>query len=104
MEFLIVLVLLLVLGFFLVSGLGAFLGIGLFVSEGNARKKAEANAPVILDEAFDGRRDVVFKVTGRTLPYETVVLGARARGYRLVSETSEASGALKTLVFSRRHP
>lgn len=101
MEFLIVLVLLLVLGFFLVSGLGAFLGIGLFFSEGKAREKAVANASAILNEAFDGRADVVFKVTGRTLPYEDVVLGARKRGYRLVGETSEASGAVKTLVFTR---
>lgn len=101
MEFLVVLVLLLVLGFFLMSGLGAILGFGLFASEEKSRRKAVADAPAILGAVFAGQPDVVFKVTPRTLPYETVLLGAKDRGYRLVGETSEASGNVKTLVFTK---
>lgn len=98
MEFLIGLVVLLVIGV-CVAGWAA---IGLIAHGGRTRKKAEERAPEILDAAFDGRPDVVFKVNLETPSYETVLLGAKARGYRLEHETDDApNGMAKTLIFSR---
>lgn len=80
----------------------AWAGFGLFLYGNRTRKKAEANAPAILDKAFDGRSDVVFKVNLETPSYETVVIGAKQRGYRLVSETNNTpSGEAKTLIFEK---
>ena len=63
---------------------------------------AETKAPAILDRAFDGRRDVSFKVGRGTIAYETVVIGAKKRGYRLVSETLDSrDGSAKTLIFEK---
>ena len=60
-----------------------------------------AGAPSILDKAFIGE-DVVFKINMESPKYETVVLGAKARGYRLMNETDDtAGGEAKTLIFEK---
>lgn len=98
MGFLIFLVLALIVG----AVLAGWLGFALFVGGERSRAKAEENAPAILDEAFDGRADVVFKVNMETPSFETVMLGAKERGYRLESQTNDtANGAAKTLIFER---
>jgi hypothetical protein len=75
-------------------------GFALFLSAEHLRKKAEANAPAILDETFSGAEDVVVKVNLESLPYERYVLGAKERGYRLANETSTTENS-KTLIFER---
>jgi hypothetical protein len=101
MGILIGLVVLFIVGAIFVFGIAGWLGFGLFLSESKAQKKAEENSPAILDEAFVGD-DVVFKINPRSPKYETVVLGARARGYRLINETQDVIGAsAKTLIFER---
>lgn len=80
----------------------AWAGFGLFVGAFRRRKKAEANAPAILDAAFDGRPDVAFTVNLETLPVDTVVIGAKQRGYRLVEKLQKSSsGEAWTLMFER---
>lgn len=59
---------------------------------GRDQDRAEKNADQILNEAFDGRPDVTFTLNMRTLKPETVVLGAKARGYKLVHETQGQYG------------
>jgi len=98
MGFLIFLILLMIAG----AALAGWLGFGLFLHGERTRKKAEDNAPEILDAAFDGREDVVFKINMESPSYETVVLSAKRRGYRLASETNDTdSGVAKTLIFER---
>lgn len=89
--------------FVLIGGVAVFffLCFATFGKMSSNRREAADNAPRILDEAFDGRDDVVVKVTMSSLPYETYVLGAKERGYRLASETSEGRYGLKTLIFER---
>jgi len=83
--------------------LAGWLGFGLFLHGERTRKRAEAEAPGILDAAFDGRADVVFKVNLETPSYETVVLGAKHRGYALTHEKDDSDlGIAKTLIFERR--
>ncbi len=78
-----------------------WIGFALFLSGEKSRKKAEANAPAILDKAFVGE-DVVFKINDASPKYETVVLGAKARGYRLASQANDtASASSKTLIFEK---
>jgi hypothetical protein len=44
----------------------------------------------------------VFKINMESPKYETVVLGAKARGYRLMNETDDtAGGEAKTLIFEK---
>ncbi len=62
--------------------------------------KAKKAGPATLDAAFDGRPDVVFKVTLTSVPFEDVVLGAQARGYDLSSQSD--TGGAQTLIFRRR--
>lgn len=64
------------------------------------QSRAEGNAATILDAAFDGRQDVTFTVHMRTLKYETVVLGAKQRGYRLVHQAENQYGP-HTLIFEK---
>jgi hypothetical protein len=101
MGILIGLVVFVVLFFVLIYGVAGWLGLGLFISDSNKQKKAEEDAPSILDKAFIGD-DVVFKINSVSPKYETVVLGAKARGYRLMNETNQtASGSAKTLIFEK---
>jgi hypothetical protein len=90
-----------VIVFILMFCAAGWLALGLFLSDSKNQKKAEDDAPAILNKAFSGD-DVVFKITPRSPKYETVVLGAKARGYRLANETNDtASGSVKTLIFER---
>lgn len=68
-----------------VAALGVF---GFLMLGGIERKqrKAEANAAQILDAEFDGRPDVSVNVTMVGLKYDTYVIGAKQRGYRLLSD------------------
>lgn len=85
--------------FVLMFCLAGWLGLALFISGNRSQKKAEENAPAILDGAFVGE-DVVFKINMQSPKYETVILGAKARGYTLVHETNDtADGLAKTLIF-----
>lgn len=78
-----------------------WIGFALFLFGEKSKKKAEANAPDILDKAFVGE-DVVFKINDASPKHETVVLGAKARGCRLTNETRDtASGSSKTLIFEK---
>lgn len=88
----------------LLLGVLAFFGMivffvfgGLFKVESD-QKKAENDADRILDAAFDGRPDVTFTTHMRTLKYETVILGAKERGYKL---THQASGSYGALMFEK---
>ncbi|WP_284752637.1 hypothetical protein [Arthrobacter sp. efr-133-R2A-120] len=90
--------------FVLMFCLAGWLGFALFIAGDRSQKRAEANAPAILDKAFVGD-DVVFKINQESPRYETVVLGAKARGYRLANETNNtASGDVKTLIFEKIWP
>lgn len=96
MEMLVVLVVL-VLGGLLVAG---WAGFGLFAYGQRARKRAEAKAPQTLDAAFDGRDSVVFKVNLESPSWETVIAGARERGYELVQDRRDTDVS-HTLMFER---
>ncbi len=77
-----------------------WLTIGMIVSGNKSKKKAETNAPAILDEAFNESPTVVFKINSKSPEYETVVLGAKDRGYRILTQT-DTSQITKTLIFEK---
>lgn len=92
--------------------LGALIAIALFIAamvwvsrivRGVSRqgRDAQARAPQILDEAFDGRRDVTFTIGPGNLRFEETVLGARERGYTLTGQSLRDSLGTQTLVFAR---
>lgn len=91
-----------ILVLFLLVGLALFglFGFWLLGSTSRSQKKAENNSKQILDEAFDGRSDVTFKVNMATLKYETVVMGAKERGYKLVHQAENQYGP-HTLIFEK---
>lgn len=67
---------------------------------GSDQKKAESNAGTALDKLFDGRSDVTFTGHMRTMKYETVILGAKQRGYTLAQQAGDPKGAF-TLIFEK---
>lgn len=83
------------------------IGIALFVAAmiwfvravGRNERDAQARAPQILDDAFDGRRDVTFTVGPGRLRFDAVVLGARGHGYTLTGQSPPDSYGTQTLVF-----
>lgn len=82
--------------------IAGFLGFGLFAYGEQARARAEKKAPAILDAAFDGRENVVYNINMESVSYETAVLGAKERGYRLLSQTDDTpEGFSKTLIFEK---
>lgn len=87
----------LVLGFF---GVIFWIAVGWNASIERKQKSAEARAGQILDETFDGREDVTFQINWTTLKYETVILGAKQRGYALSHQAGDPNGAM-TLVFEK---
>ncbi len=101
----IVLLLLLVVGGFIAFGWVAIVGTaGLGALERRSRAQAEARADEILDAAFEGQDEVVFKVNFETPALETVLVGAQRRGYDLVHERDTVPGVsseAKTLLFRR---
>lgn len=88
--------------FGLIAGicLAGWFAIYLIVHTSRESTKAKANAPAILDEAFDGSDDVVFKINMVSLPFEDVMLGAKQRGYRLASQSKDTEHS-QTLIFER---
>lgn len=88
----------LIIGVLLFAGVVAFLVIGGLFKVESDQNKAEKDAARILDETFDGRRDVTFTTTMRTLKHATVVLGAKERGYRLANQVTGQYG-YGTLMF-----
>lgn len=97
----VVLVVLVVVGLIVIAALALPLALASLRKDEKARDAAAADAPALLDATFDGRPDVVFKVTARTLPYEAVVLGAKDRGYRLLSQADDQATRTQTLVFTK---
>lgn len=88
-----------VVGFLLFAGV---IGYFSFAEGERAREKAEANADAFLADTFDGRPDVIVTINMRTPSYETVVLGAKERGYRLVHESTVVESLdVKRLIFER---
>lgn len=65
---------------------GIILAFVLVLRAESKQRKAEANAAQILDAEFDGRPDVSVNVTMVGLKYDTYVIGAKQRGYRLLSD------------------
>jgi len=86
--------LLLIVGALIFGGVVVFMVFGGLIKVENDQNKAEKNADQILDAAFDRRSDVTFTTHMRTLKYETVILGAKARGYRLTHQSAQPYGAL----------
>lgn len=79
------------------------LGLGYFVFSrwiNKSQAAAESDAELVLDETFDGRPDVAFTIHLRTMKYETAVLGAKKRGYKLVHQTGDPNG-LQKLIFEK---
>lgn len=53
----------------------------------NERARASLDPQQVCDQVFAGAPAVTYEVSPRTLPYEVVVAGAIARGYRLEGES-----------------
>ncbi|GAA1323743.1 hypothetical protein ACFSWE_09570 [Leucobacter albus] len=83
-------------------GLAAFGLFGFFVLLGTnkSQKSAEANSAQILDKAFNGEPTVTFKINMQSLKYETVVIGAKERGYKLEHQADGKYGP-HTLIFEK---
>lgn len=69
-------------------------------SVNKGQKKSEANAEQILDAAFNGSPDVTFKINMQTVKYETVIIGAKKRGYKLIHQADNQYGP-HTLIFEK---
>lgn len=74
-----------------------FVGVG---KVGRDQKKAEANSEPALDALFDGSSDVTFTGHMRSMKYETVMLGAKKRGYTLAHQAGDPKQAF-TLMFEK---
>lgn len=87
---------------FIVFGLmllGLF-GFVVLAGVNRGQKKSEANAEQILDDAFDGSSNVTFKINMQTVKYETVIVGAKDRGYKLIHQADNQYGP-HTLIFEK---
>lgn len=86
----------------LLMGLAAFglFGIILLTLVNKGQKNSEANAEMILDDAFDGSPDVTFKINKQSIKYETAIIGAKNRGYKLVHQAENQYGP-HTLIFEK---
>lgn len=87
---------------FVVIGLVVFGWIGWVTLYGvdRGQKRSEANADQILDTAFDGREDVTFPINMQSVKYETVITGAKKRGYKLAHQADGPHGP-RTLIFEK---
>lgn len=87
-----------------VLGLAAYgvLGLGFLGWASSKEAKTRAQAPQILDDLFDGEQYATYRIVIGSLPFETVVIGAKERGYGLMHETDE--GKVKVLVFELKEP
>lgn len=93
------LIVLLLFGLMLLAAIVIFVFVGLFKID-HDRNKAERSAPEALDKLFDGRPDVTFSGHMRSMKYETVILGAKERGYTLANQAGDPKGAF-TLIFEK---
>ena len=86
----------------LLSGLALFGWFGFLVLGGVSRgqKRAESNAEQILNEAFNGDPSVTFKINMQSVKYETVIVGAKERGYDLIHQADNQYGPY-TLIFEK---
>lgn len=82
----------------LFAGLGAVAVVG---KDAKRSEAAEANSKELLDELFDGRANVSYRLAGG-MKEETVLNGAAERGYTLVSTTSNKYGGTEALYFAKR--
>ena len=80
-------------------GFGWF-GFALLGHVDRGQKKSEANADQILDDAFDGSENVTFTINMQSVKYETVIVGAKARGYKLIHQADNQYGP-HTLIFEK---
>lgn len=83
-------------------GLAVFVAVvffGVFKVDSD-QKKAEANSKGSLDSLFDGRQSVTFSGHMRSMKYETVIVGAKERGYKLEHQAGDPKRAF-TLIFER---
>ena len=90
--------------FVVLAGLALFgvFGFALLGSVDKGQKKAYENAAQILDDAFDGRENVVFKIHMQTLKYEDIILGAKERGYRVANDATQ--NWYGTVIFEKINP
>lgn len=93
------LIALILFGLFGLAVIVVLVYVGIF-KIGSDQKKAEASAPETLDALFDGRPDVTFKGHMRSMKFETVMAGAKKRGYRLAHQGGDTNGAF-TLIFEK---
>lgn len=86
----------------LLIGLALFGLFGFLVLRGvsKGQKNSEANAEQILNAAFNGSPNVTFKINMQSVKYETVILGAKKRGYKLVHQADNQYGP-HTLIFEK---
>ena len=85
--------------------LAGLVGFGLFASSQRYQRKAEADAPRLLAQLFDGSAQVVYSQNLENLTTPTLVKGAEANGYKLVHQIPvNADGSAKTLVFEKVTP
>ncbi|MFA5901635.1 MAG: hypothetical protein WC829_21255 [Hyphomicrobium sp.] len=78
-------------------GLFGFL---LLRSVSKGQKESEANSEQILNRTFNGSQDVTFKINAQSVKYETVIIGAKKRGYKLVHQAENQYGP-HTLIFEK---
>lgn len=77
-----------------------FFGFLVLAGVNRGQKKSEANAEQILDDAFDGTPHVTFKINMQTVKYETAIIGAQTRGYKLIHQADNQYGP-HTLIFEK---
>lgn len=90
----------LILGGLVVLGVFVFLVFGGVLKVEHDQNKAESQAAEILDDAFDGRPNVTYTINLRSLKYDTVVIGAKERGYSLAHQ-ADSPGGVHTLIFEK---
>lgn len=90
---------LIVIGVIALMVFGIF-GFALLGKVDRDQKKAESNSETALDALFDGAPDVTFSGHMRSMKYETVIIGAKKRGYELAHQAGDPKGAF-TLIFAK---
>lgn len=75
-------------------------GFGLLGKIGHDQKKAEDSSETALNKLFDGSPDVTFSGHMRSMKYETVIAGAKKRGYKLAHQAGDPKQAF-TLMFEK---
>lgn len=97
LTLLVVLVLVLLVGFPIFFVL---LGGTLTARVERLRKESIADSEGILNRTFDGSGSATFKTSSASIPYGTVILGAKERGYRVLSQAGRSEDDM-TIVFEK---